>query len=1099
MKTNILLFTILFLQFISFSVKAQKDVMKATFTAAPDSTRTRVWWFWGETVVTREGIKADLESFKKVGIGGVVLYEQLFSSSPEAIKSMSPEWLSLVNYAGSECARLGLQFDITVSSGYCAGGPWITPDLAMQRLISSELNIRGGQHFSGKIPSPVANGDFYRDASLLAYKTNTGESSSTLKGKIRFSSNQPAFDYEKLFSADGKYEIKITPNALTHSTYINLEFPDKFTARSISYSVRPSGKMIGIAMQFYGKSPDNKGYGFNELPPFGELESSPDGKSYTKVCNLQQIYSSHESWKKLTQSFPETQAKYFRLNLHDWGYNNVYKDSCLVLGNIVLREEPRIDQWELKAANRSEMIIKGTTPTYSPSEVISDKDFINITTRMKPDGQLDWDAPSGNWKIIRLGYTNTGAKTKHGRPEAMGLECDKLNISGIDFQFKNYPQKILTALKDNTNVKVKSITIDSAEHGDQNWTANFKEEFTKRRGYDPTPYLPAMMGFTIVSTEVSERFLHDVRRTIADLLADNYFGELNNLAHKNNLLLTAQAPGNALCIHGDPIQCKSRVDIPQGEFWANNPAPNYDVKEASSAAHLYNKPIASAEAYTGAKMNGFPDFYKSYADGAYAMGINEFVICASTQQPWLDRKPGNMTNGWPDMNNRNATWWDYSREFWDYQSRVAYMMRQGKATVDICYYLGENIPIKILSQNIKPSPPSGIDFDVCNPEAILNRFSTANGKIILPDGAGYHLLVLPDTNRMSLAIARKLKELVKDGAIILGRYPECSPCLQDLGKGDMEVKKIASELWGSNKNDPSGVHTYGKGKVYWGKSIETIMNYIGLKPDISNGKSFWDQDLLFTHRKTNNQHIYFIANHKDKPEKSTFTFRVGNMQPELWDPLTGQTRNLTDYSTDGKTTTLPLEFYPQQSFLIVFRSPAKNLSPDLKTNNFPTLKTILTLEGNWKVHFDPRWGGPETTTFEMLSSWSNSNIPGIKFYSGTARYEKEFVLSQSDIVSGKHLLINLGKVANIARVYLNGKPVGNVWCKPWQIDISNFVIKGKNKIEIDVANLWINRLIGDSDLPDDKKVAFATFNPLSPKSKPIESGLIGPVVILSDL
>ncbi|MDP4291174.1 MAG: glycosyl hydrolase [Bacteroidota bacterium] len=1091
-----LLFILLLLQIISYGVKAQKDIMKETFAAAPDSTRTRVWWFWGETIVTREGIKADLESMKKVGIGGVVLYEQLFANRSEAIKSLSPEWFSLVEYAASECARLGLQFDITVSSGYCAGGPWITPDLAMQRLISSELNIHGGQHFSGKIPTPVTQGDFYRDAVLLAYKATGGESTTTLKNKIRFSTNHSALDPEKLFSSDVKSEVKIAPDVLNRFSYINLEFPTPFTARSISYTIRPSGKMIGIAMQFYGKSSDSRGYGFNELPPIGQLEASDDGQNFSKVCDLQPIYSSHESWKNLTQSFSATKAKYFRLNLHDWGYNSVYKDSCLVLGNVVLREEPRIDQWELKAANRSEMIIKGNTPTYAPAEVISDQDYLNITSLMKPDGQLEWDVPAGDWKIIRLGYTNTGAKTKHGRPEAMGLECDKLNVAGIDFQFQNYPQRILTALKDHTGVKVKSITIDSAEHGDQNWTNNFKEEFKKRRGYDPTPYLPAMMGFIITSTEVSERFLHDVRRTIADMLADNYFGELNNLARKSNLLLTAQAPGNAICIHGDPIQCKSRVDIPQGEFWANNPAPNYDVREAASTAHLYNKPIASAEAYTGAKLAGYPDFYKSFADGAYAMGINEFVICASTQQPWLDRKPGNMTNGWPDMNNRNATWWDYSREFWDYQSRVAYMMRQGKTTVDICYYLGENIPIKILSQNIKPTPPSGTDFDVCNPEALLNRFSVANGKIMLPDGAGYHLLVLPDTIRMSLPIARKIKTLVAGGAVILGRYPVCSPTLSDLGKGDEEVRAIADELWGSNKNNPSGVHPYGKGKVYWGTSIEAIMNDIGLKPDVSNGKPFWDQDILFTHRKTDNEHIYFIANHKDQPEKSTFTFRVGGMQPELWDPLTGETRNLTQFTTDGKTTTLPLEFYPQQSFLIVYRKPIKN-SPASATPNFPTLRTLQTLQGSWKVHFDPRWGGPETTTFETLTSWSKNSLPGIKFYSGTARYEKEFLLSAQDIAAGKHLLINLGKVANIACVYLNGKRVGNVWCKPWQSDISCFAVKGVNKLEIEVANLWTNRLIGDSGLPEEQRIAYATSNSLTPKSTLTESGLLGPVTIIA--
>jgi len=1085
-RIGLFLFIITLFTFPSVSIAQDWASIQKTFAQAPDSTRTRVWWFWGEAVVTREGITADLESMKKVGIGGVVLYEQLFGNRTDAIKTLTPEWFKLVNFAGEECARLGLQFDITVSSGYCAGGPWIRPELSMKRLVSKEFNLSGNQHFVGKLSVDTA-GIFYRDAMLLAYKAKTGQSTETLRDKLKLSSNNPNIELKKIFSSDTKSVVKIAPNDNNQPSYINIEFPEPIEARSISYTVQPTGKMIGISMQLFGKSDYVKNaLGFTTLEPFGQLETSTDGIQYFKVCDLLPIYRSHESWKKITRSFPVVKARFFRLNLKN--SNN------LLLCNIILREEARVDQWELKAANRSEMIIPGTSQDYPASDVLNKKDYLNITDKLKPNGELDWDVPSGNWKILRLGYVSTNAKTKHGRPEATGLECDKLNIEGIDKQFESYPQHILTSLKDNTNVKIKSIHIDSAEHGDQNWTSNFTEEFKKRRGYDPTPYLPIMMGYVIESSEVSERFLHDVRRTIADMLADNYFGRLNDLAHKNNLVFTAQAPGNALCIHGDPIQCKSRVDIPQGEFWVNSPNANYDVKEASSAAHLYNKPIASGEAFTGAEFRSYPDFFKPFADGAYAMGINEFVICASTYQPWLDRKPGSLTIRTIDMFQRNNTWWDYSRDFWDYQSRMSYMMRVGKATVDYCYYLGENIPVKILSSRLKPTPPSGYDFDVCTPEALLTRFSATDGNIALPDGVGYKLLVLPDTNRMSLAVARKIKELVLNGAVILGRYPESSPCLADLGKGDDEVRQIANELWGKDKNSMSGIHAYGKGKVFWGKSIEEVMAEINLQPDLSNGTHFWDSDILFTHRKNGNEHIYFVANHKNKMENSSFTFRVGNLQPELWDPLTGKIRSLPNYSTNGITTTIPLEFHPNQSFLIVFRKSNSN-SANKTTANFPTLTPVLTLSGKWLVHFDPRWGGPESVTFDSLTDWRYNTNPGIKYYSGTARYEKDFEIA---INKSSKLILSLGKVANIARILVNGKVVGNVWCKPWQIDITEFVANGKNKLEVEVANQWVNRLVGDSGLPEDKKIAFTTYNNFTSETPLTESGLLGRVQVLME-
>ncbi|MEO7311132.1 MAG: glycosyl hydrolase [Chitinophagaceae bacterium] len=656
------------------------------FLNVQDSAKTKLWWFHGETETTKEGITADLEAFKRMGVGGVVYYDQSHGKAENALPGFSATWWAMLRFAAEEAHRLNLTFEVHLSNGYVAGGPWITYATGMKRLTATETVVTGGSRFASILPAPVTPSEFYKDVAVLAFPApaGVGKNSSTVPCTI--STNVTGLNASQIFQPKPAPLVKIAQK--DNGVWIDLQFTEAFEARSITYEVAARGKATSSATNIPGPPGDTfVGTGYRVLPDLGQLESSEDGKTYKKVCNLKPIYKAHESWRQKTISFAAIKAKYFRLNLHDW-WENEEANHDLSMGAVVLSGAAKIDQWEEKAGLYSEYIETDKTPAYTQQTNIDATSIINISDKMDARGLLIWDMPPGNWVIMRFAYIPTGASIKHGRANLMGLECDKLSVKAAELQWKNYTEKIVDSLVATGSGHVAGVAMDSHEAGSQNWTDDFIDQFKARQGYNPMPFLPAMMGFVVDGVKESNGFLFDVRRNIADLVADNYYGTFERLSHKKGLVYTAQAIGNALCLVGDPIQAKGRVCKPQGEFWAIHPNGNYDIKESSSAAHLYGKKIASAEAFTDAKFSHTIADIKSLADYAYAFGINEFVICASAYQPWLDRIPGSTGGGRHYAINRNNTWWNYSKPFWDYQARNAYVMRAGKSTASICVFLG---------------------------------------------------------------------------------------------------------------------------------------------------------------------------------------------------------------------------------------------------------------------------------------------------------------------------------------------------------------------------------------------------------------------------
>ncbi len=1064
------------------------DSLQQDFLAPPVNAKPAVWWFWGETVTTDHGITQDLEALKRVGFGGVVIYEQTFVDRPDALKSLSPEWLARFRFAAAECTRLGMTLEVNSGDGYVAGGPWITPSLGMQRLVASETQVDGGKPISLTLPTPFTNLGFYEDVATFAFPTRSGNGPTAMPTPV-CTSIPAGVDLKAVFNVGDQRLRDVAERPVDGSpVIIQMDYGKPATARSITYATKCNLKALVIASQVPTSWADDAlGQGVKPIPPLGELEASDDAKVWRPVCQLPGTGYQQDSWVQQTVAFPAATARYFRMKI------NVTTDT-LKLVDVALHGEARIDQWEKKSGNVVDFSYPDHTPAYSAAEVIDPARMIDISKNVDANGKLTWTPPAGNWTIVRLGHTPTGGHTKHGRPENLGLECDKLSAAATTVQYKNYDGVLLREVQRVPGAKLAGINIDSAEHGSQNWTGDFEAQFEKRRGYSMHQYLPAMMGFIVGSPAQSDKFLFDVRRTIADLMSDEYYGTFQKLAHADGMTFMAQAPGIATCLPSDNIQAKGRTDVPMGEFWMGQPDGTMDCKEAGSAAHVYGLPIAASESFTGSRPNTYPAMMKPFADCALALGINRFVVLADIHQPWDDRVPGVGEDKNFVPYERHNTWWEYSTPLWSTLARSCDMMRQGRPIADLLYDLGDDTPIKIATWRMRPVPPEGYDYDVCGDEVIVDRASVKEGRIELPGGASYPLLVLANGNKMTLGAARKVRDLVKAGAVVLGdTKPDGSPSLADGPAGSDEVRTIADELWGKGPSAASGSHQTGAGQMLWGVTPAQALATLATPQDFAVTANDAGLKLLFAHRRTEDSDIYFVANHSPTPGKITAAFRVKGRAPQRWDPATGAITAIDDLHATDDRTEVPLALEPYASTFVVFRAQPAPL-PASENKLVEEMPSLLDLTGPWNVQFTPGWGAPDQATFPKLESWTEESDPGIRNYSGTATYTRSFDFPA--VHSGERIVLDLGQVDVIASIKLNDKDVGIVWKLPYALDIASALVPGANKLEIRVANLWANRLIADAGLPEAARKTWTSGTFYKPTDPPLPSGLLGPVRLL---
>ncbi|GAA4339143.1 hypothetical protein GCM10023149_49650 [Mucilaginibacter gynuensis] len=773
----------------------------------------------------------------------------------------------------------------------------------------------------------------------------------------------------------------------------------------------------------------------------------------------------------------------------------------------------------------------------------------DIADKLAADGSMVWNVPTGKWVILRSGYTLTGHPWSKWKayPEGdtfkggEGYEIDYLSKRALDNYF-DYLGKTVIAEAKKAGGHIDYLWSDSWECGKLTWTQDFAEQFKRFRGYDLKPFMPVLAGYTVKSPEISERFKDDFNRTIQDCIAENCYGHFAELCHKNGIKAGSEAGGPNDIPPMDVLKNFSTQDIVAGEFWVNghrnasggynqNRMSRLNLKQTATAAHVYGKRQAEAEAFTEQEKNAThwtlgPSDLKPYANDAFCEGINRLMLHSATSQPPSDGKPGYEYCAGTHF-TPNVTWWEQSKPFFTYLNRCQFMLQQGTFVADVCFYLGERPPLLAPPKYNIPTLGPGFDCDYSNPDVLLNRMTVKNGLITLPDGMSYKLLVLqncvspdPDiakqvssyqslgvpleaSKAMSLPVIEKIRELVYNGATIVGPPPENAGELKDYNETDIKIKKIATEIWGDLDGRTKTERKVGKGRIIWGKTEREVLSQDGVIPDFEfAGQADKSDEFDYIHRSAKDAEIYFVINRTNQKQSRAFTFRVNGKIPEIWDALTGKTFKANDYMQANGATTLPLEFDSFGSLFIVFRKTATANINAVNKKNFPVINHEQKLAGTWSVSFDPKWGGPAHTELSELKSWTDNTQDGIKYYSGTATYRKTFDLNSLKIngpKSKKRIIIDLGDVKNVAEVKLNGKNLGVVWCAPWQVDITDAVKEKGNILEVEVTNLWANRVVFDLSLPVAKRLTKThesfRFDMLNTNTPILASGLLGPVWI----
>ena len=780
--------------------------------------------------------------------------------------------------------------------------------------------------------------------------------------------------------------------------------------------------------------------------------------------------------------------------------------------------------------------------------IIKTQEILDISDNLDENGQLEWKVPSGKWKIRRYVSMPTGQPLKIPSPNSRGLMIDHFSARATEKNLRYILEKLEKRLGPLHKTRLKYLYTDSYEANSAAWTKLMQKEFRKRNGYDMNKYIPALSGYVVDNRDTTERFLYDFRKTLSDLIIDYHYDLSRQICAEYGIGFNAEAAGPGPPIHNCPfesIESSGVLSVPRGEFWYKHEKIDQlqIIKGVASASHLYNQKFVEAEAFTSVFLWQYgPGDIKQIADKAMCEGLNSFVYHTFPHSPPEGGYPGWVYN-FGTIINTNRTWWPKSAAFHNYLARASYLLQQGNFVGDILYYYGDEAPNFVKPKGLGRYQCFGYDYDVTNSDVIRHRLQVKDNRLVLPHGQNYSILILPEDKRINLKVLKKLENLVKNGAVLVGEKPTRTYGLYRKEEQEQEIKKITERMWGNCDGINVKEHNYGKGKIICGKSEHEILAELGIQPDIKYNYEGDEPDIDFIHRKTKHRDIYFIRNISNKEFWEPVTFRIKKGTPQRWNPNTGKIKEITFYNQKEEGTTIPLNLAPEEATFIVFDKriqkehiakikkddksiitldsvPVSNYNNEYITTNsegnykFETNlgKTInktvasipqdIYLNGSWEVYFDKTKGAPTKVVFDSLKSWTNSEIRGVKYFSGIASYRKSFNIEQDILNSNSVVKLDLGKVAKVAEVYINGKSAGISWFEPYQLDITDKIVAGKNHIRVEVANVLSNYLTGDAKLPEKyrrnssnvKKMPTAWHTPW--ENVPlVESGLLGPVNI----
>lgn len=756
-------------------------------------------------------------------------------------------------------------------------------------------------------------------------------------------------------------------------------------------------------------------------------------------------------------------------------------------------------------AQNSNQITKGAT------FVVDREDIVDLTASMDSEGNLTWNAPKGDWKVIRFGYTCTDAHVSTSSGDWQGAVLDYMSKEAFDFYWNDVVEPIFNAAGDHVGNTLKYMETDSWECGGMNWTDKFVEEFMHYRGYDLVAYLPIVAGYVVEDLETSNAFLADFRKTLGDLVAYNHYARFQKYAHKYNMGIQPESAGP----HAGPmdgIKNYGFSDIVMSEFWSpspHRPRPNnrFFLKQASSAAHIYGKKIVGAESFTSIGPHWNDELWhdqKSSFDHEICAGLNRMYFHTFSASPPEMGLPGQEYFAGTHVNPQ-VTWWEQSGAFIDYMHRTQSVLQEGKFVADVLYYYGDHVP------NVFPykhSDPAGVmpgfDYDVTD-ETVLLQLKVKDGKVVVPGGVEYRILVLPDHKVLSLAVLEKLEELVKEGATVLGTKPENLVSLVGGEKAQKTLDQLADKIWGEGSTE-NGEKAYGEGTVAWGMTARAYLLSKDVATDFDILENDSKTDFDYIHYTIGESDVYFVSNQTIERQNVKARFRISGKQPELWDALTGDIREATAFTQKEDRTTVPLTFEPYGAIMVVFNKEISKTAKGSAGRNYIDYEKIVEIRGPWSVQFEPKWGGPENVIFPELMDWSTHTDKGIRHYSGAAIYNKSFSVNFKP-VQGEHYFLQLGSVKDvgIAEVKINGKDKGVVWTAPFRVDISEELRQGENALEITVINSWYNRVAGDQIFPDQKQYTSTNIDLKHDfRGRPTDeillepSGLLGPLWIMKN-
>lgn len=1079
--------------------------LENNFINPPAAAKPRTWMHAMSGNMTKEGLTKDLESMAEVGIGGLLLFNVTQGIPNGKIIYNSPEHHKMIQHTAKEAERLGLSFGVHNCDGWSSsGGPWVTPEESMKMVVWSETIVNGG-NLNILLEEPTKREGFYQDIAVLAYPALTSEINDN-KNQPNITASDTNLDISLI--SDGKVDAQSPLKKRgNESPWIQFNYQQPKTLRS--------AKII-----------------FNDRRATATLQVSKDGKKFKDVRELFKVRTGKGEWA-INDHFEGITSKYFRLKFNQ---NTTLKEVQLTSNYFINNPLGRT------AIARTED--KDLAPIGQPQkEMVIDKSVIkNLTTDVDKTGRLTTKLPKGKWTVLRFGYTSTGAFNNPASDAGRGLEVDKLNRPAFKNFFDGFVKKVIDNTKSIAPNALQYIEIDSYEMGGQNWTNNLDSIFMAKKGYDLIEFLPLVAGRFMESAETSEAVLSDYRAVISNLMTENYFACFTELCNEAGLKSYIEpygfGPLNDLDIGGN-------TDLPMGEFWMNRPITQ--TASAVSAAHIYGKKVISAESFTSnPKINwkGNPAMAKTSGDLAWTYGINEFMFHRFAHQANIYAEPGMTMNRWGFHFDRTQTWWKNAGADWfKYIARGSYLLRQGKPVSDLLVYIGEGTPNGSYHRSeLKSKLPKTINFDNVNTDVLVNRLKIKDRELTLPEGTSYKILLLKNSKVVSLPTLKRIYQIAKSGIPVYGDVPKILAGYNNTKKDKKEFSEIQKQ-----------VASFIQSVEDW----NAILSNHNIFPDLKVNNV---EAIDYAHRQTDNEDIYFFYNQDTIGVKSfDISFRVKNKIPELWNPMTGKIIKKADFVNQGDVTRTAIKLEKGESVFVVFREDATDTESVKKSNpninysfskagqihaciskngkydiplssgknweiNITDIPKPFKIDGNWKVIFNKENGYGGIVNFDELIDWKDHPKDSIKYYSGTATYQKTITLPEELVGEDINAILDLGKVYITAEVIINNKNIGISWMPPHQLSIGKYLKAGENTLEIQLTNQWSNRLIGEERFPPNdggyklgphratdltmpewyvnneprpagKRTTFTTA-PFYKKDSPLmASGLIGPVEI----